>query len=70
MVGGERDALDARLATLPAVIAASPAGARFKVLVARGARREVEAARAARGRARAGAPDFEDLFLSRIREAA
>jgi ABC-2 type transport system ATP-binding protein len=69
--GGYRERLDAALAALPAVLAASPAGARLRVVVARGARDEV-----ARVIAPLGAelepthPDFEDLFLTRIREAA
>jgi ABC-2 type transport system ATP-binding protein len=69
--GGDRDAVDARLAGLPEVIAASPAGARLKAVVARGGRPEVERALAPLGaRLAPAAPDFEDLFLSRIREAA
>jgi ABC-2 type transport system ATP-binding protein len=71
VVGGERDALDARLSALPAVLAASPAGARLKVVVARGGRDEVERALAPLGaRLAPAAADFEDLFLARVREAA
>jgi len=69
--GGDRDAVDARLAGLPVVIAASPAGARLKAVVARGGRPEVERALGPLGaRLEPATPDFEDLFLARIREAA
>jgi ABC-2 type transport system ATP-binding protein len=69
--GGDRDAVDARLGELPAVIAASPAGARLKAVVTRGARLEVERALSPLGaHLEPAAPDFEDLFLARIREAA
>jgi drug efflux transport system ATP-binding protein len=69
--GGDRDRVDACLAALPEVIAASPAGARLKAVVIRGARPEVERALAPLGaRLHPAAPDFEDVFLSRIREAA
>jgi ABC-2 type transport system ATP-binding protein len=69
--GGDRDRLDALLAAHPAVRAASPAGARLRVIVARGAGGEVAAAIAPLGASLApAAPDFEDLFLSRLREAA
>jgi drug efflux transport system ATP-binding protein len=69
--GGDRDLLDARLAALPPVREASPAGARLKVVVARGARDEVAAALAPLGATLApAAPDFEDLFLSSIRRAS
>jgi drug efflux transport system ATP-binding protein len=69
--GGDRDRLDARLAALPAVRDASPAGARLKVVIARGARDEVAAALAPLGASLEPThPDFEDLFLSSIRRAA
>jgi ABC-2 type transport system ATP-binding protein len=69
--GGDRDRLDALLAAHPAVRAASPAGARLRVVVARGAGEELARALAPLGATLAPAtPDFEDLFLSRIREAA
>jgi ABC-2 type transport system ATP-binding protein len=69
--GGDRDRLDAFLAAHPAVRAASPAGARLRVVVARGAGEELARALAPLGAALARAtPDFEDLFLSSIREAA
>jgi len=69
--GGDRDRLDALLAAHPAVRAASPAGARLRVVVARGAGEELARALAPLGASLAPArPDFEDLFLSQIREAA
>jgi ABC-2 type transport system ATP-binding protein len=69
--GGDRDRVDALLAAHPAVRAASPAGARLRVVVARGAGPELSRALAPLGAALAPAsPDFEDLFLSRLREAA
>jgi len=67
--GGERDAVDAALARLPAVRAASPAGSRLRIVVARGGTEEVARALAPLGASLArAAPDFEDLFLSRIGE--
>ena len=69
--GGDRDRLDALLAAHPAVRAASPAGARLRVVVARGAGAELERAVAPLGaHLFPASPDFEDLFLARIREAA
>jgi ABC-2 type transport system ATP-binding protein len=69
--GGDRDRLDALLAAHPAVRAASPAGARLRVVVARGASEELARALAPLGAVLVPAtPDFEDLFLSRVREAA
>ncbi len=69
--GGDRDRLDAFLAGPRAVRAASPAGARLRVVVARGAGEELSRALAPFGATLSPAvPDFEDLFLSRIREAA
>lgn len=69
--GGERDRVDAALARHPAVRAASPAGERLRVVLARGAASDVGAALAPLGAAlERVAPDFEDLFLSRLREAA
>ncbi|MBF5041608.1 ABC transporter ATP-binding protein [Aggregicoccus sp. 17bor-14] len=67
--GGERREVDAALAHLPAVQAASPAGARLRVVVTHG-----EGDAVLRGLAPLGAhlvparADFEDLFLSRLRE--
>jgi len=69
--GGDRDRLDSMLAEHPAVRAASPAGARLRVVVSRGGGAELGRAVTALGAALAPAtPDFEDLFLSRIRVAA
>lgn len=69
--GGDREQLDARLASHPAVRAASPAGARLRIVIARGTRDEVTAAVAPLGASlEPTQPDFEDLFLSTIREAA
>ncbi|HET6440466.1 MAG TPA: ABC transporter ATP-binding protein [Anaeromyxobacter sp.] len=71
VLGGDRERLDAFLSTHPAVRAASPAGARLRVVVARGAGEELARALAPLGaRLEPAAPDFEDLFLSRIGEAA
>jgi len=69
--GGDRDAVDAALAHLPEVRAASPAGARLRIDVARGGGGRVAAALAPLGAALSPAqPDFEDLFLSRLGGAA
>ncbi len=67
--GGDRDPVDAALAALPAVRAASPAGSRLRIVVARGASAQVARALEPLGATLAkAAPDFEDLFLSRVRE--
>ncbi len=69
--GGDRDRVDALLAGHPAVRAASPAGARLRVVVARGAGAELARDLGPMGAALAPASaDFEDLFLSSIQEAA
>jgi ABC-2 type transport system ATP-binding protein len=69
--GGDRDRLDALLAAHPAVRAASPAGARLRVVLARGSGQELSRAIAPLGGTLVAArPDFEDLFLARLREAA
>ena len=69
--GGDRERVDAALVASAAVRAASPAGERLRVVVARGAGAEVARALAPLGaRLEPVAPDFEDLFLSRIREDA
>jgi ABC-2 type transport system ATP-binding protein len=65
--GGERDRVDAALAALPPIRAASPAGARLRAVVARGETGEVARALAPLGaRLRPVAPSFEDVFLARI----
>lgn len=67
--GGDREAVDGALAALPAVRAASPAGSRLRIVVGHGAGAEVGGALASLGASLArAAPDFEDLFLSRIGE--
>ncbi len=69
--GGDRDRVDAALAAMPAVRAASPTGERLRAVVRRGAGAEVAAALAPLGASLSRiAPDFEDLFLSRIGEGA
>jgi ABC-2 type transport system ATP-binding protein len=69
--GGERHAVDAALGALKAVRAASPAGARLRVVVTHGETPAVAAALAPLGaRLTPARPDFEDLYLSRLREAA
>ncbi len=68
VAGGERDAVDAALARLPEVRAASPAGSRLRVGIARGGGGSVRAALAPLGaELRPVTPAFEDLFLARIR---
>jgi ABC-2 type transport system ATP-binding protein len=67
VLGGDREALHDTLARQPEVIAASPAGARLRVVIAPGGRAAVERSLAAHGASlRKVAPDFEDLFLARI----
>jgi ABC-2 type transport system ATP-binding protein len=69
--GGDRDRLDAAVAAHPAVRAASPAGERLRIVIARGAAPALSADLARLGATLARvAPDFEDLFLARLREAA
>jgi ABC-2 type transport system ATP-binding protein len=71
VVGGERDAVERALAAIPEVRAASPAGSRLRIDVARGAGAGVERALAPLGAAlHPAAPGFEDLFLSRVRAGA
>ncbi len=67
--GGARDAVDAALAALPAVRSTSPAGSRLRIVVARGASEDVAGALRPLGASlERVAPDFEDLFLSRMGE--
>ncbi|MCK6527180.1 ABC transporter ATP-binding protein [Myxococcota bacterium] len=69
--GGDRSACDAALAALPEVVAASPAGARLRVVVRPGAGGRVADAMAAAGASLHPADaDFEDLFLARMAEEA
>jgi len=66
--GGEREAVEAALATLDGVRTFSPAGSRLRVDLAPGARAGVgEALRPLGAELRPVAPGFEDLFLSRLR---
>jgi ABC-2 type transport system ATP-binding protein len=67
--GGARDAVDAALAALAPVRAASPAGARLRVVIDRGGADEVRGVLAPLNAALERAqPSFEDLFLSRTGE--
>ncbi len=69
VVGGDRERLDEALRATPEVVAASPAGARLRVVVLPGAGELVRAAVARGGATLARVrPDFEDLFLARISE--
>jgi len=67
VAGGDRDRVEAVLATLPAVRSVSPAGSRLRVDLLAGTRDGVAAALAPVGaELRPVAPSFEDLFLSRL----
>jgi ABC-2 type transport system ATP-binding protein len=69
--GGEREQVDERLAGLPEVHAASPAGATLRIALARGSVSGVAAALAPlHASLRPVAPNFEDLFLARVRQEA
>ncbi len=69
--GGDREALHAMVATLPEIVAASPAGAKLRVVVAPGGEPAVTAKAAALGaRFVPSPPDFEDLFLYEIAVAS
>ena len=69
VMGGDREALHELLETLPEVVAASPAGARLRVVIEPGKRDVVLAALAKLGATLEDvSPDFEDLFLARIAE--
>lgn len=71
VVGGDREALHALVDVLPEVVAASPAGARMRIVVRPGGASRVEARVARHGATlRPVPPDFEDLFLARIAERA
>lgn len=70
VLGGAREELQRELAGHADVIAASPAGARLRVVVRRGAGEHLASALAARGaELKRVRPDFEDLFLARIAHA-
>lgn len=67
VVGGDREAVHAILAELPDVLAASPAGAQLRVVIAPGALERVRAAVAEAGAQLAPAsPGFEDVFLAKV----
>ena len=69
--GGEREQVDQRLASLSEVHAASPAGATLRIAVARGSAGTVGAAlKPLAASLRPVAPNFEDLFLARVRQEA
>jgi ABC-2 type transport system ATP-binding protein len=69
--GGAREAVDLALAALGPVRAASPAGARLRVVVSRGGADEVRTALGPLGASLERAqPSFEDLFLARTGERA
>jgi ABC-2 type transport system ATP-binding protein len=67
VIGGDREALHGALEQLQEVVAASPAGARLRIVIAPGGRAAVERSLAAHGASlRKVSADFEDLFLARI----
>lgn len=67
VIGGEREALHRVLSSLPEVVAASPAGARLRVVIAPGGRTHVMRRVAEHGGdLRDVSADFEDVFLARI----
>jgi ABC-2 type transport system ATP-binding protein len=69
--GGEREQVDERLAGLSEVHAASPAGATLRIAVARGSADSVAVAlNPLAASLRPVAPNFEDLFLARMRQEA
>jgi ABC-2 type transport system ATP-binding protein len=71
VLGGDREQLEAVLATRPEVRASSPAGAHLKVVVAPGGRPALEAALLPLGaRLQPTAASFEDLFLARLAQGA
>jgi len=67
--GGDRDQLLAALGAHPRVLAVSPAGSRVRMVVQRGGEADVEAVVTPLGGTfEPAVPDFEDLFLARMRE--
>lgn len=71
VTGGARDAVDAALQRLPEVRALSPAGAHMKITIIPGGKPAVLAALAPLGaQLQVAAPNFEDLFLTRIAQGA
>jgi ABC-2 type transport system ATP-binding protein len=69
VVGGDREHTHATLASRPDVVAASPAGARIRLVAQPGSFAALSAALAP-AELRRVAPDFEDLFLARMAEEA
>jgi ABC-2 type transport system ATP-binding protein len=68
--GGDREALHALVETLPEIVAASPAGAKLRVVIAPNGQANVAAKVEALGaRLVPSPPDFEDLFLFEIAAA-
>jgi ABC-2 type transport system ATP-binding protein len=69
--GGDREKIEAVLVSLSCVFASSPAGSRLRIVASRGSMRTIENAVAPLGAALLRvAPDFEDLYLARLREEA
>jgi len=69
--GGEREQVDERLASLAEVHAASPAGSTLRIALARGSAGTVGAAlKPLAASLRPVVPNFEDLFLARVRQEA
>lgn len=67
VIGGEREAVHAVLAARPEVLAASPAGARLRVVIAPDGEPSLAAALATIGaRLEDAAPGFEDVFLAKV----
>jgi ABC-2 type transport system ATP-binding protein len=66
-LAGDRERLDAALADSPDVVAASPAGARLRIVVRPGGQDAVHRVLDAEGASyRTVAADFEDLFLAKV----
>jgi hypothetical protein len=69
--GGRREEVDAALSRIDRVLWSSPAGSQLRLVVARGAGPLVREALAPLGADIVrGAPNFEDLFLARMRKEA
>ncbi|AKF09364.1 ABC transporter ATP-binding protein [Sandaracinus amylolyticus] len=67
VVGGDREAVHTILASLPEVLASSPAGAQLRVVIAPGASDRVAGAVRVAGASLAPAqPAFEDVFLAKV----
>jgi ABC-2 type transport system ATP-binding protein len=69
VIGGDRDRLHVIVTEIPDLIAASPAGTRLRIVVRAGKSEDVARA-IAPATLRRVSPDFEDLFLARVAEAA